>query len=129
MAKALESGATNQRSDMDEQERTLNTGDIVSDLEPNELVEIRRVVPFGSKTLIEGVTLQSRREVRRPLSAAEIASVSKVRSDRHSFDGDPQTFLLGAEGERIRIAHQTKQKPNASSWISSRQARKCTMAP
>lgn len=106
MAKALESGATNQRSDMDEQERTLNTGDIVSDLEPNELVEIRRVVPFGSKTLIEGVTLQSRREVRRPLSAAEIASVSKVRSDRHSFDGDPQTFLLGAEGERIRIAHQ-----------------------
>lgn len=42
----------------------LITGDIVSGLEPDEHVEIRRVAPFATKTLIEGVTMTSRREIR-----------------------------------------------------------------
>jgi len=42
----------------------LTTGDIVTGLEPDEHVEIRRVAPFGAKTLIEGVTVTSRREIR-----------------------------------------------------------------
>jgi len=43
-------------------------GDVVSGLEPNELVEVRRLVPFGPRTLLEGVTLQCRREIRPPLA-------------------------------------------------------------
>ena len=81
-------------------------GDVVSGLEPNELVEVRRLAPFGPKTLVDGVTLQTRREIRRPLSAEELAQLVKIRNESHSFDGDPQVFLLGAEAERIRIAHQ-----------------------
>jgi hypothetical protein len=81
-------------------------GDIVSGLEPNELVEVRRLAPFGPRTLLEGVTLQTRREIRRPLTDAELHQLTKIRNESHSFDGDPQVFLLGAEAERIRIAHQ-----------------------
>jgi hypothetical protein len=81
-------------------------GDIVSGLEPSELVEVRRVAPFGAKTLVEGITLQRKHEIKRPLSAQELAQLVKVRSQAHSFDGDPQVFLLGAEAERIGIAHQ-----------------------
>lgn len=75
-------------------------------LEPNELVEVRRVAPFGAKTLVEGGTLQTKHEIQRPLSADELAQRVKVRSQAHSFDGDPQIFLFGAEAERIGIAHQ-----------------------
>jgi hypothetical protein len=35
-------------------------GDVVAGLESSELVEIQRVAPFGGKTLVEGVGLQSR---------------------------------------------------------------------
>jgi len=85
---------------------TISAGDVVSGLEPNELVEVSRLAPFGSKTLVEGVTLQTRREVKRPLSAEELSQLVRIRSQSHPFDGDPQVFLLGAEAERIRIAHQ-----------------------
>jgi len=88
------------------QTQTIAAGDIVSGLEPNELVEVRRVAPFGAKTLVEGITLQRKQEIKRPLSAQELAQLVKVRSQAHSFDGDPQVFLLGAEAERICIAHQ-----------------------
>jgi hypothetical protein len=37
----------------------LAPGDVVSGLEPSELVEIQRLAPFGSKTLVEGVGLQT----------------------------------------------------------------------
>ena len=40
---------------MGQEGNNLAPGDIVSGLEPSELVEIRRIVPFGSKTLVEGV--------------------------------------------------------------------------
>jgi len=30
----------------------IGTGDIVAGLEPNELVEIQRIAPFGSKKLV-----------------------------------------------------------------------------
>ena len=84
----------------------LAPGDIVAGLDPSELVEVRRVAPFGNKTLVEGVGLQSRREVKRPLAAEELAALVKVRGRERTFDGDPELFLLGAEAERIRIAHQ-----------------------
>jgi superfamily II DNA or RNA helicase len=81
-------------------------GDVVSGLEPSELVEIQRIAPFGSKTLVEGIGLESRRLVKRPLAAEELQALVKIRGQSHTFDGDPQLFLLGAEAERIRIAHQ-----------------------
>lgn len=84
----------------------LTAGDIVSGLDPGELVEIHRIAPFGSKLLLEGVGLQSRRLVKRPLAEDELQRLIKVRGARFSYDGDSQAFLLGAEAERIRIAHQ-----------------------
>ncbi|GIW42354.1 MAG: hypothetical protein KatS3mg076_2931 [Candidatus Binatia bacterium] len=84
----------------------LAPGDVVAGLETSELVEVRRVAPFGNKTLVEGVGLQSGRVVKRPLTAEELAALVKVRGQEHTFDGDAQLFLLGAEAERIRIAHQ-----------------------
>jgi superfamily II DNA or RNA helicase len=87
-------------------DNNLLPGDVVSGLESSELVEIQRIAPFGGKTLVEGVGLQSRRMVRRPLAAEELAALVKVRGQQHTFDGDARLFLLGAEAERIRIAHQ-----------------------
>jgi superfamily II DNA or RNA helicase len=84
----------------------LAPGDVVSGLEPSELVEIQRLAPFGSKTLVEGVGLQTRRVVKRPLSKEELSGLVKVRGRTHTFQGDAHAFLLGAEAERIRIAHQ-----------------------
>ena len=81
-------------------------GDVVAGLEPGELVEVQRVAPFGSKVLVEGIGASSRQQIRRPLSIEELARLSKIRGASRSFDGDPQVFLLGAEAERIRIAHQ-----------------------
>jgi len=46
-------------------------GDVVSGLEPSELVEIQRVAPFGGKMLVEGVGVQPRRVVKRPLTTEE----------------------------------------------------------
>jgi superfamily II DNA or RNA helicase len=89
-----------------EEDRRLSEGDIVAGLEPGELVEIRRISPFGGKVLVEGFGVTSRRHIRRPLSSHELAALSKVRGAVHSLDGDPEAFLLGAEAERIRIAHQ-----------------------
>ncbi len=84
----------------------LAPGDVVEGFEATELIEIHRIVPFGGKTLVEGVGLQSKRMVKRPLAADEFAALVKVRSQRRAFDGDAELFLLGAEAERIRIAHQ-----------------------
>lgn len=84
----------------------LTTGDIVSGLEPDEHVEIRQIKPFGAKTLIEGVTVTSRREIRRPLSAEELARLVKVRGSEYTFDGEAGAFMLGVEAHRIRIAYQ-----------------------
>jgi len=84
----------------------LKSGDIVAGLEPDEHVEIRRVSPFGSKTLIEGIGVTSRREIRRPLSEDELSRLTKVRGPDYTFDGDAEAFLLGVEAQRIRIAYQ-----------------------
>ena len=91
---------------MGKSDSNLGPGDIVSGLEPSELVEIQRIAPFGSKTLVEGVGVQSRRVVKRPLATDELAALVKVRGQNHTFAGDANIFLLGAEAERIRIAHQ-----------------------
>ncbi|MDY0045211.1 MAG: helicase-related protein [Syntrophales bacterium] len=85
---------------------TCVAGDVVSGLEPDDLVEISRVAPFGSRILVEGVGIQSRRLVKRPLTQDELSQLIKIRGSDHSFDGDASLFLLGAEAERIRIAHQ-----------------------
>lgn len=84
----------------------LNAGDIVAGLEPDEHVEIRRVAPFGSKLLVEGIGTLSRREVRRPLSADELARLTKIRGTDYTYDGAADAFLLGAEAQRIRTAYQ-----------------------
>jgi len=86
--------------------RNIGPGDVVSGLDPSELVEIQRIVPFGSKKLLEGVGTQSRRVIKRPLSDEELANLILVRGSTHTFQGDPELFLLAAEAERIRIAHQ-----------------------
>src|ERR1700722_2097911 len=82
------------------------TGDVVSGLEPTELVEITKLAPFAGKTLVEGIGVESRRVIRRPLGPEELAKLTKVRGSNFTCDGDPEAFLLGAEAERIRIAHQ-----------------------
>ena len=89
-----------------ETSQSIGPGDVVSGLEPSELVEIQRIVPFGSKKLIEGVGTQSRRVIKRPISDEELANLILVRGSTHTFQGDPELFLLAAEAERIRIAHQ-----------------------
>jgi len=91
---------------MIESHDNLAPGDVVSGLEASELVEIHRITPFGGKKLVEGVGLQSRRLVKRPLATDELQALVKVRGQQHTFDGDARLFLLGAEAERIRIAHQ-----------------------
>lgn len=85
---------------------SLQTGDVVAGLEPDEHVEVRRVVPFGSKMLVEGIGVTSRREIRRPLSQEELARLIKVRGIDYTFDGDAAVFLLGVEAQRIRIAYE-----------------------
>jgi hypothetical protein len=82
----------------------LQPGDIVAGIEPDEHVEVRRVLPFGGKTLVEGVGVTSRREIRRPLSADEMARLTRVRGAAFTYDGDADTFLLGVEAERIKSA-------------------------
>ena len=84
----------------------IGPGDVVSGLEPDELVEIQRIAPFGNKKLLEGVGTQSHRLIKRPLSDEEFANLTVVRGKTHTFQGDPGLFLLAAEAERIRIAHQ-----------------------
>jgi superfamily II DNA or RNA helicase len=81
-------------------------GDIVAGLEPSELVEIQRIAPFGGKILFEGVAVQSRRLIKRPLTSEEADRLQKVRGSKSTYDGDAKVYLLGAEAERIRIAHQ-----------------------
>ncbi len=84
----------------------LAVGDVVAGLDPSELVEIRSLSPFGSKTLLEGLGLQTGKLYKRPLTATELSALRKVRGATHTFKGAAQSFLLGAEAERIRIAHQ-----------------------
>lgn len=96
----------------------IGAGDVVSGLESSELVEVQRLVPFGNKTLVEGIGLQSRRLVKRPLAQEELSALVKVRGPRYTFDGDASLFLLGAEAERIRVAHQLLKKAG-SVWRMS----------
>ena len=84
----------------------LGPGDVVDGLEPAELVEIRKISPFGDRMLIEAVGIESRRLITRPVSNEEFAGLVKVRGTARMLDGDPSAFLLGAEAERIRIAYQ-----------------------
>ena len=91
---------------MTDNEVNIAPGDIVAGLEPTELVEIRRVSPFGGRTLVEGIGVSSKREIKRPLSADDLARLQKVRGSEFTYDGDAQAFLHGVEAERIRIAHQ-----------------------
>ena len=81
-------------------------GDIVAGLVPDEHVEVKRVTPFGDRTLVVGTGVTSRREVQRPLRADELARLHKVRGSSHTYDGDPRAFLLGVEAHRIKTAYQ-----------------------
>lgn len=84
----------------------LKAGDILAGLEPDEHVEVRRVTPFGNKILLEGIGVTSRREIKRPLTQDDLARLAKVRGSEYTFDGDAESFLLGVEAQRIRIAYQ-----------------------
>ncbi len=88
------------------EENTFAPGDVVSGLEPSELVEIQRISPFGSKNLVEGIGCQTRRVIKRPLSNEELANLVRVRGKDCTFNGDAAALLLGMEAERIRIAYQ-----------------------
>ncbi len=81
-------------------------GDIVRGLDQTELVEIREVRPFGQRFLVVGITVESGREIRRPVTQEELHQFQKVRGASFTFQGLPETFLLAAEAHRIRIAHQ-----------------------
>ena len=85
---------------MSEDNLLFNPGDVVSGLEPSELVEIQRISPFGSKNLVEGIGCQTRRVIKRPLSHEELTNLVKIRGKDCTFDGDAATLLLGAEAER-----------------------------
>ncbi|MBC8462627.1 MAG: DEAD/DEAH box helicase family protein, partial [Deltaproteobacteria bacterium] len=87
-------------------DKIISPGDIISGLEPSELVEITRVSTFGNKKLIEGVGVQSHRQIRRPLKNEELLLLIIVRGHGYSFKGSSSLFLLGAEAERIKIAFQ-----------------------
>ena len=73
-------------------------GDVVSGLEPSELVEIQRISPFGSKNLVEGIGCQTRRVIKRPLSHEELTNLVKIRGKDCTFDGDAAKPLLGYGG-------------------------------
>jgi superfamily II DNA or RNA helicase len=82
-------------------------GDIVAGLEPDEHVEVTKVTPFaGGRTLVEGVGVTSRRVIRRPLGAEELARLNKIRGSSFSYDGNARAFLLGVEAHRIKTAYQ-----------------------
>ena len=89
-----------------ERNNSLQPGDIVSGLEPNEHVEVQKVAPFGNKMLIEGVGVSSRRLVKRPLNTEELEKLIKIRGAEYAFNGDAKSFMLGVEAQRIRIAYQ-----------------------
>ena len=85
---------------------TFETGDIIEGLEPGEHVEVRRIAPFGNKTLIEGVTVTTQRLIRRPVTDEELNHLTKVRGTDYTFTGNAESFLLGVEAQRIKIAYQ-----------------------
>lgn len=87
-------------------DQVINNGDIVSGLDQSELVEISQISLFGNKYLIKGITLQTKREIKRPLAQDELSLLKKVRGSSCAYDGEPDNFLLGAEAERIKIAYQ-----------------------
>lgn len=91
---------------MIETEDRIGPGDIVSGLEPSELVEITRIVQFGSRKLVEAIGATTRRLIKRPVSDEELTALVRVRGQAFSFQGDAKLFRLGVEAERIRIAHQ-----------------------
>ncbi len=81
-------------------------GDIVANLEPDEHVEISKVTAFGTKSLVEGVGVTSRRLIKRPLGADDLARLTKIRGSSFSYDGNSRAFLLGVEAHRIKTAYQ-----------------------
>ena len=68
-------------------------GDIVAGLEPDEHVEVNKVTAFGTKSLVEGIGVTSRRLIRRPLGADELARLSATPAElQQSF---AQLLALG----------------------------------
>ena len=100
---------------MSEGDPVLAPGDIVSGLETTELVEVRRVAPFGSKTLVEGIGVTSLTRGKRPLSAEELARLQRVRGSDFGYDGDPRAFLLvpkpSVSGSPISLIRSSRSTP------------------
>ena len=131
---------------MTPESRPLSPGDVVSGLDPAELVEVQRISPFGKKTLIEGVGVSSRRVIQRPLGSEELDRLVKVRGHLSPLTATPRSSFLESKpresGLRISsirssrstpallIRSRTKSKPSivisypcrafASSWLTTR---------
>lgn len=91
----------------DTEQNKLSVGDVVEGLD-SELVQISGVREVGNRTIIDGFTVNSREAKSFPLTQEQLARV-KIRqqaSQGFTYDGDGEAFLLGAEAERISIAHQ-----------------------
>src|SRR5437764_155833 len=57
-------------------DQTIAPGDIVDGLEPTELVEVTRIAPFAGKMLVEGITVESRRQIKRPLTPEQVRAAA-----------------------------------------------------
>src|SRR5947209_2499647 len=77
-------------------DQTIAPGDIVGGLEPTELVEVTRITPFAGKMLVEGIMVESRRQIKRPLTPEQVRELRKVRGATTAFDGSPLAFMLGS---------------------------------
>jgi len=85
-----------------EDDSTFAPGDVVSGLQPGELVEMRSVTPSGAERLVEGVALAFRMLVRRLLAAGELAAVERVRGRLEISENVEDAWgLLSELGEQL----------------------------
>jgi hypothetical protein len=87
---------------MTQENSAFEPGDVVSGLEQGELVEIQRISPFGSKTLLEGVTMTSRRQIRKPLTFDE-----QLEAGAKELKENPA--LAQAQGIHFALRHVSRE--------------------
>jgi superfamily II DNA or RNA helicase len=86
---------------------TIQVGDIVKNLVPQEPVCIQEIKAQGSVYTLRFMGMQSRQVSTKIVPAAGLQNLHIVgREDAFNFEGDPQKFKLYAEAERILSAFQ-----------------------
>lgn len=85
----------------------IQPGDVVEGLE-RELVRINKVESIGSRIVVEGFMVDSKKQVERPVTLDALRNLRVVSRANvgYTYDGDPKKFLFGAEAMRIGIAYQ-----------------------